>query len=116
VVTSARLDLRPIRGLVWGSSTGFTVEISSPCGCWFLDRSLAADRQASIARKAETSRINGCVFGHVYRPVALSPVMHPLGRMGTPEDVALAALFLASECSSWITGVTLDVAGGRIMV
>jgi 3-oxoacyl-[acyl-carrier protein] reductase len=42
--------------------------------------------------------------------------MHALGRMGTPEDVAMATLFLASESSSWITGVTLDVAGGRIMV
>ena len=42
--------------------------------------------------------------------------MHPLGRMGTPEDVALATLFLASDSSSWITGVTLDVAGGLIMV
>ena len=39
----------------------------------------------------------------------------PLGRLGNPEDVALAALFLASESSSWITGVTLDVAGGWIM-
>jgi 3-oxoacyl-[acyl-carrier protein] reductase len=38
----------------------------------------------------------------------------PLGRLGTPEDVALAALFLASESSSWITGVTLDVAGGKL--
>jgi len=37
----------------------------------------------------------------------------PLGRLGTPEDVALAALFLVSESSSWITGVTLDVAGGK---
>jgi 3-oxoacyl-[acyl-carrier protein] reductase len=42
--------------------------------------------------------------------------MHPLGRMGTPEDVALATLFLASESLAWITGVTLDVAGGLIMV
>ena|SRR5438874_1638693 len=42
--------------------------------------------------------------------------MHPLGRLGTPEDVALATLFLASESSSWITGVTLDVAGGQIML
>ena len=40
----------------------------------------------------------------------------PLGRLGTPEDVALAALFLASESSAWITGVTLDVAGGRIVL
>lgn len=38
----------------------------------------------------------------------------PLGRLGTPEDVALAALFLASDSSSWLTGVTLDVAGGKI--
>jgi len=42
--------------------------------------------------------------------------MHPLGRMGTPEDIASAALFLSSESSSWITGVTLDVAGGRVMI
>jgi 3-oxoacyl-[acyl-carrier protein] reductase len=39
----------------------------------------------------------------------------PLGRLGDPEDVALAALFLASESSSWITVVTLEVAGGWIM-
>jgi len=42
--------------------------------------------------------------------------MAPLGRMGEPEDVALATLFLASDSSSWLTGVTLDVAGGRIML
>ena len=40
----------------------------------------------------------------------------PLRRLGTPEDVGLAALFLASDASSWITGVTLDVAGGGIMM
>jgi len=42
--------------------------------------------------------------------------MHPLGRLGTPDDVACAVLFLASDSSSWITGVTLDVAGGQIMI
>jgi 3-oxoacyl-[acyl-carrier protein] reductase len=41
--------------------------------------------------------------------------LHPLGRLGTPEDVACAVLFLASDCASWITGVTLDVAGGQVM-
>jgi 3-oxoacyl-[acyl-carrier protein] reductase len=39
----------------------------------------------------------------------------PLGRLGTPEDVAQAALFLVSDSASWITGVTLDVAGGYVM-
>src|SRR5207249_1451938 len=41
---------------------------------------------------------------------------HPIRRLGTPEDVAQAALFLASEEASWITGVILDVTGGAVMV
>jgi 3-oxoacyl-[acyl-carrier protein] reductase len=40
--------------------------------------------------------------------------LHPLGRLGRPEDVALATVFLASESAAWLTGVTLDVAGGLI--
>jgi len=41
---------------------------------------------------------------------------HPVQRLGTPEDVADAALFLASQRSGWISGVTLDVAGGSVLV
>lgn len=40
---------------------------------------------------------------------------HPIKRLGTPEDVAQAALFLASDESGWITGVILDVAGGSVL-
>lgn len=40
----------------------------------------------------------------------------PLARIGQPEDVASTALFLASPASSWITGITLDVAGGKVMI
>ena len=36
----------------------------------------------------------------------------PLGRLGTPQDVANALLFLCSDLSSYITGVVLDVNGG----
>jgi 3-oxoacyl-[acyl-carrier protein] reductase len=42
--------------------------------------------------------------------------MSPLGTMGTPLDCALATLFLVSDSARWLTGVTLDVAGGRIML
>lgn len=42
--------------------------------------------------------------------------LHPLMRLGTPEDVAEAALYLASDSSSWITGIVLDVTGGAVMV
>jgi 3-oxoacyl-[acyl-carrier protein] reductase len=36
----------------------------------------------------------------------------PLGRVGRPEDIGPAAVFLASSDSSWITGVTLVISGG----
>jgi 3-oxoacyl-[acyl-carrier protein] reductase len=42
--------------------------------------------------------------------------MHPIQRLGMPEDVASAALFLASDESVWITGIILDVAGGSVLV
>ena len=38
----------------------------------------------------------------------------PLGRMGERGDIASAALFLASEASSWVTGQTLSVDGGSV--
>jgi len=38
----------------------------------------------------------------------------PLGRLGTPDEVAYAILFLASEEASYITGTTLDVNGGLL--
>jgi len=41
---------------------------------------------------------------------------HPIRRLGTPEDVAHAALYLASDDAAWVAGVILDVAGGAVMV
>jgi 3-oxoacyl-[acyl-carrier protein] reductase len=38
-----------------------------------------------------------------------------LKRIGMPDDSAMAALFLASDSASWLTGITIDVAGGRVM-
>jgi 3-oxoacyl-[acyl-carrier protein] reductase len=42
--------------------------------------------------------------------------LHPIKRLGTPEDVAHAALYLASDDAAWIAGIILDVAGGAVMV
>lgn len=39
----------------------------------------------------------------------------PLGRLGAAEDVANAALFLASDLSGYLTGITLDVNGGMLI-
>ena len=40
----------------------------------------------------------------------------PMKRMGTPEDIAAAALFLASEEAAYITGQTIHVNGGMAMI
>jgi 3-oxoacyl-[acyl-carrier protein] reductase len=39
----------------------------------------------------------------------------PLGRLGTPRDVANAVLFLASEEAEYITGTTIVVDGGQTL-
>jgi 3-oxoacyl-[acyl-carrier protein] reductase len=71
-------------------------------------------RVNSIAPATVTSeRVERIMDAEALRGVA---GMSPLGRIGTPEDCALATLFLVSDSAGWLTGVTLDVAGGRIML
>jgi 3-oxoacyl-[acyl-carrier protein] reductase len=38
----------------------------------------------------------------------------PLRRLGTVDDVADTALFLATAQSAWVTGITIDLTGGRV--
>jgi 3-oxoacyl-[acyl-carrier protein] reductase len=45
-------------------------------------------------------------------PQIIQSLNIPLGRLGTPDDIAQSALFLASEMSSYITGATIAVNGG----
>jgi 3-oxoacyl-[acyl-carrier protein] reductase len=40
----------------------------------------------------------------------------PAGKMGTPEDIASSAAFLASEEAGYVTGQTLHINGGMLMV
>lgn len=60
-----------------------------------------------------TERVDSIIPDEMRRRVA---ELSPLGRLGVPDDSAHATLFLASDVSSWLTGVTLDVAGGRVML
>jgi NAD(P)-dependent dehydrogenase (short-subunit alcohol dehydrogenase family) len=45
--------------------------------------------------------------------LAHSKTTHPLGRIGTPEEIAELIFFLASEKAGWITGETVSIDGGR---
>jgi NAD(P)-dependent dehydrogenase (short-subunit alcohol dehydrogenase family) len=42
--------------------------------------------------------------------------VHPIGRLGRPEDIAGLAVYLASDDSTWVTGATLPVDGGYLAV
>jgi len=80
-----------------------------------LTRQAAADLAPSV-------RVNGLVSGLVGTPIGSKDMgnrkpeyeMIPLRRIGRPEDVAEAAVFLASNKASYITNVILPVDGGRL--
>ena len=57
----------------------------------------------------------GMVSTDMSREEGLAPVGIPLQRMATPEEIAYAVSFLASERASYLTGTTLDVNGGMLM-
>lgn len=80
-----------------------------------LTRNLAQDFGPEVRINAiEPGTIMTDALGRVLTPERLENMRKttPLGRMGQPEDIANAALFLASPASSWITGKILGVDGG----
>jgi len=64
--------------------------------------------------------VNGVAPGPIATPMIenepYKDEMVPLGRLGQPEDIAEAVIFLASQASNFITGNILDVNGGVLMV
>ena len=50
--------------------------------------------------------------GDVAAGIAATVPRYPLGRLGTPEDIAAAALFLASDDAAFMTGSVVTADGG----
>ncbi len=136
-LTSTFLTLREFAPGMVERGSGSIVTMASNAAR-FLDIQLTASYAAAKAGIAMLSRHAALELGpHGVRVNVLAPAtilservkrnmdeerlaeiaaMSPLGSVGVPEDPALAALFLASDSARWMTGVTLDIAGGRIMM
>lgn len=80
-------------------------------------------RSAAATYAARNLRVNAVAPGLVDTPLASritkseralehSKKMHPLGRIGTPEDVSSAIDWLLSSESSWVTGQVVGIDGG----
>ena len=82
---------------------------------------LSLTRNMALDYAADKVRVNCLCPGFVNTPLlsTLPPerrvrltALHPLGRLGEPEDIAHMALFLISDQASWITGQAIAVDGG----
>ncbi|MEG1900195.1 MAG: SDR family oxidoreductase [Bacilli bacterium] len=102
-----------ILGLV-GSPSAFSYSASKG-GIVNMTKSMA------IAYAKQNIRINAIAPGYVDTPILaevpsehleLIKAAHPIGRLGTADEIANAIIFLLSDEASFITGVTLPVDGG----
>ncbi|HEY1355450.1 MAG TPA: SDR family NAD(P)-dependent oxidoreductase [Solirubrobacterales bacterium] len=136
-LTSTFLAVRAVVPSMIERRSGVIVTMASNGGR-YLDKLLTASYAAAKAGVVQFTRHIAMELGpHNVRANSIAPAtvrseridrimdteaqakvaeMSPLGRMGTPADCALATLFLVSDSASWLTGVTLDISGGRIML
>jgi NAD(P)-dependent dehydrogenase (short-subunit alcohol dehydrogenase family) len=100
-----------------GASPGLCAYGASKAGVINLTRTLAALEWAPHVR------VNCIAPGAIETPglretssqqLGEAVANIPLGRMGQPEDIATAAIYLASDAAEWVTGITIDVDGGPV--
>ena len=82
-----------------------------------LTRTLAADLAPGVRVNAIAPGLVKTDFARALWEPAEEAIARrmPLRRLGEPDDIANAALFLASDLASWITGQTLVVDGGALL-
>ncbi|XP_037797697.1 3-oxoacyl-[acyl-carrier-protein] reductase FabG-like [Penaeus monodon] len=119
---------------------GNIINVSSVCGIRSIPGMVAYNmskaavdqftRSVALEVAARGVRVNsvnpGLIITDIHRRAGMSEEnyekmventkkMYPLGRAGEVEDVTKAVIYLASEDSSFVTGVTLPIDGGRIL-
>ncbi len=113
VNTSSTAGLRPRPGLVWyNGSKGAANTITKAMAAELAPDNIRVNALCPvIGETGMLERFMGVPDTPESRAKFIASI--PMGRMSTPEDIANAALYLASDEAAFITGVTLEVDGGR---
>lgn len=80
------------------------IRVNSICPAW-VATDMNRDQLARMKAQPDKAFPPGLTYGDLM-------ALHPIGRLGTPHDIAWAAVYLASDESTWVTGSSLMVDGG----
>lgn len=87
--------------------------------CMAIDHAADKIRVNAICPGFVETDLTAAVINHAPNPQAIRAErtkVHPIGRLGKPEDIAGLAVYLASDESSWVTGAVFPVDGGYLAV
>jgi 3-oxoacyl-[acyl-carrier protein] reductase len=111
--TASTAGVRPRPGLTWyNGSKGAVITLTKSMAAELAPRNIRVNAiNPVIGETGMLEQFMGVPDTPANRVKFLATI--PLGRMSTPEDIANAALFLAEPSSNFITGVAIEVDGGR---
>jgi len=111
---------QPIDGLLFSNTvraalTGWAKTVSTEVAADNVTVNNVAPGYTLTDRQDEVAEARALALGKAKEEIIASwATQGPMGRMGRPEEIAAAVVFLASERASYITGVTLQVDGGWV--
>ena len=110
--TASTAGLRPRPGLTWyNASKGWVITATKSMAVELAPKKIRVNCLCPVA--GETGMLELFLGEDTPERRALFRASVPLGRLSTPLDIANAALWLASDEAEFITGVALEVDGGR---
>ncbi len=110
--TASTAGLRPRPGLtVYNASKGAAIVMTKSMAVEFASDNIRVNALCPVA--GETPLLGTFMGADTPENRARFKASIPLGRLSTPRDIANAALYLASDDAEFITGIALEVDGGR---
>lgn len=110
--TASTAGLRPRPGLTWyNASKGWAITATKSMAVELAPKKIRVNCLCPVA--GETGMLSLFMGEDTPEKRAQFRASIPLGRLSTPQDIANAALWLASDDAEFITGIALEVDGGR---